>query len=94
MTISKNDKIESIFTLLDEFSKSLYAFCDVFFKIISWTFSLSLLMWIAEMPHNLFGKVAFFSLLTFGVLLLCLFLLVHVIRLFRFPLRRIMSKNG
>ena len=94
MTISKNDKFESIFTLLDKFSKSLYAFCDVFFKVISWTFALSLLLGIAKMPHNLFSKVVFFFLPTVGVCLLCTFLFVQVIRLFRFPIRRLQAKTG
>lgn len=74
MTILKNEKIESVIALVDDSSKHLYSVCDVFFKVVSWTFSLSLLGWIARMPHDLYEKVAFIIILISGIFVVCGFL--------------------
>lgn len=94
MGILKNEKIESVITLVDDFSKHLYSVCDVFFKVISWTFSLSLLGWIARMPHDLYEKAAFIIILISGILLVGGFLFIQTTRLLRYPLRKIHDKTG
>ncbi len=94
MPILKNEKIESVIALVDDFSKHLYSVCDVYFKVISWTFSLSLLGWITRMPHDLYEKVAFIIILISGIFLVCGFLFLQTIRLLRYPLRKIHDKTG
>lgn len=94
MPISKNKEIESLVASVNNFSKSLYSVCDVFFKIISWVFSLSLLTWIAQISHHLYEKVAFFIIIIAGILLLCAFLFIKTLLLLRYPLGKVYNKTG